>query len=142
MGLSKPVKKLNQDKLPDLSNFQDISEYMEKGGLLSESEMEDGPDNQIELKQDIHMRGATNLKSGVSAIRLAEIGPRMKLTLSKIEEGICDGEVMYHETITKTPEQILAIREKLNNKKCFNRRSFISFMSCLCVFLFKGRPTR
>lgn len=30
VGLSKPVKKLVQEKLPDLSNYQDISEFIEK----------------------------------------------------------------------------------------------------------------
>ena len=30
VGLSKPVKKLVQERLPDLSNFQDISEFIEK----------------------------------------------------------------------------------------------------------------
>lgn len=30
LGLSKPVKKLVQENLPDLSNFTDISEFMEK----------------------------------------------------------------------------------------------------------------
>jgi len=30
VGLSKPVKKLVQEKLPDLSNYKDISEFIEK----------------------------------------------------------------------------------------------------------------
>lgn len=30
LGLSKPVKKLVQENLPDLSNFKDISEFIEK----------------------------------------------------------------------------------------------------------------
>lgn len=79
--------------------------------------MEDGPESHVKLKQDIHMRGATNLKNATSAIRLSEIGPRLKLKLVKIEEGICDGEVLYHESITKTPEEISIIREKSQNRK-------------------------
>lgn len=30
VGLSKPVKKLVQERVPDMSNYQDISEYIEK----------------------------------------------------------------------------------------------------------------
>jgi len=37
--------------------------------------------------------------------------------LIKIEEGICDGEVLYHEFIAKTPEEVQEIREKLSQKK-------------------------
>jgi ribosome biogenesis protein SSF1/2 len=69
------------------------------------------------LKQDINTKGAINLKSTTSAIRLSEIGPRLKLKLVKIEEGICDGEVLYHEYMKKTPEEIQKIRENLKAKK-------------------------
>ena len=61
--------------------------------------------------------GAVNLKNTTSAIRLAEIGPRLKLKLIKIEEGICDGEVLYHEFIAKTPEEVQELRENLAKKK-------------------------
>ena len=72
----------------------------------------------MKLSQDVKMRGAVNLKSSTSAIRLAEIGPRLKLRLVKIEEGICDGEVLYHEFLKKSPEEVQAIREGLKSKKC------------------------
>ncbi len=92
--------------------------YNNRGGNLSESEAEfDGPDNQIQLPQDVKQHGAVNLKNTTSAIRLSEIGPRLKLKLVKIEEGICDGEVLYHEYITKTPEEVQEIRESLAQKK-------------------------
>lgn len=117
VGLSKPVKKLNQERLPDLSSYQDISEYMEKGGLLSESEMEDGPDNQVEIREGLRGTLSNSSCDATSAIRLSEIGPRMKLKLIKIEEGICDGEVLYHEFVTKTNEEVAKIREKLEIKK-------------------------
>lgn len=71
----------------------------------------------MNLSQDIKQNGAVNLKSTTSAIRLSEIGPRLKLKLIKIEEGICDGEVLYHDFITKTPEQVQEIRESSKLKK-------------------------
>ena len=42
------------------------------------------------LPPHVHL-GATH-----SAIRLVELGPRLTLSLLKIEEGLCDGEVLYH----------------------------------------------
>ena len=84
---------------------------------MSESEFEDGPENQVTLKKDMIMRGATNLEGAVSAIRLSEIGPRLKIKLVKIEEGICDGEVLYHEYVKKTPDEVAEIREKLKTRK-------------------------
>lgn len=57
------------------------------------------------------------MKNTTSAIRLAEIGPRLKLKLIKIEEGISDGEVLYHEFIAKTPEEVQELRENLAKKK-------------------------
>ena len=47
--------------------------------------------------------------------RLTELGPRLTLQLVKVEEGICDGEVMFHEFIHKTEEELKAqqaIRQK------------------------------
>jgi ribosome biogenesis protein SSF1/2 len=86
--------------------------------LLSETEAEfDGPDNQVELKEELNIRHAVNLKNSTSAIRLYEIGPRMKLKLVKIEEGVCDGEVLYHDSIKKSPEELSEIRENLKSKK-------------------------
>ena len=85
---------------------------------MSESEAElDGPESEVKLKQDMSTRGSVNLKNTSSAIRLYEIGPRLKLKLIKIEEGVCDGEVLYHQFVTKTAEEMKEIRSKLKIKK-------------------------
>ncbi|XP_046352854.2 suppressor of SWI4 1 homolog [Haliotis rufescens] len=111
VGLTKGVKKLTKTQLPDLSKYNDISEFIERGGNLSESEGEqDGPHNEVTLPQQIHGRG--NLKAGQSAIRLKEIGPRMTLELVKIEEGLCEGAVIHHSFIHKTPTDLLADKKK------------------------------
>lgn len=36
------------------------------------------------------------------AIKLTELGPRLKLRLVKLEEGVCTGKVMWHEFVQKT----------------------------------------
>lgn len=42
--------------------------------------------------------------------RLKEIGPRLNLTLIKIEEGFEAGDVLYHSLVAKTPEELEAIK--------------------------------
>jgi ribosome biogenesis protein SSF1/2 len=117
VGLSRPVKKLAQEKLPDLSNFQDISEFIDNGGAyFSESEAEfDGPDNEVTIRQEL--KDNLSQSHSTSAVRLTEIGPRLKLRLLKIQEGVCDGEVLYHSSIKKTTEELKAIQEALKLKK-------------------------
>jgi ribosome biogenesis protein SSF1/2 len=83
--------------------------------MLSESEFEDDPSNQVTLPQKIISRG--NVESGKSAIKLHELGPRLTLQLIKIEDGLLDGEVLYHNLIEKTDEEKLEIQKKRENKK-------------------------
>ena len=47
-------------------------------------------------------------RSGVEkrAVKLVELGPRMTLRMTKVEEGVCGGKVMWHERITKSAEEI------------------------------------
>lgn len=113
VGMSRGVKKLMQEKFPNMSKFEDISELLMKGANLSESEAEqDGEHNITELPQVYSGRG--NMASQQSAVRLTEIGPRMTLQLMKIEEGMGEGNVLYHSITSKTEEEIQAI---LNRKE-------------------------
>ncbi|KAH0537858.1 protein Peter pan [Cotesia glomerata] len=113
VGLSRGVKKLVQAKIPNLSKCQDYSELLSKG-TLSESEAEDDPESHVTLSQELSSRG--NHAKGKSAIRLYELGPRLTMQLIKVEDGLLDGKVMFHEHIHKTDEEIQTI-EKLREKK-------------------------
>ncbi|XP_075942458.1 suppressor of SWI4 1 homolog [Anarhichas minor] len=111
VGMSRGVKKLMQERFPNMSKFEDISELMIKGANLSESEAEqDGEHNITELPQVYSGRG--NMASQQSAVRLTEIGPRMTLQLVKIQDGMGDGSVLYHTTISKTEEEIQEILKR------------------------------
>ena len=91
---------------------------MYREGNASESEDEstgDRDENEIILSQQLRSRG--NLKANQSAIRLTEIGPRMTLELVKIEDGLCDGEVLYHNHVSKTSEEIADLRKRTIEKK-------------------------
>lgn len=44
-------------------------------------------------------------KTQKKAIKLQELGPRMTLRLTKVEEGLCGGKIMWHEYISKTKQE-------------------------------------
>ncbi|CAK6971165.1 suppressor of SWI4 1 homolog [Scomber scombrus] len=111
VGMSKGVKKLMQERFPNMSKLEDISELLMKGANLSESEAEqDGEHNITELPQVYSGRG--NMASQQSAVRLTEIGPRMTLQLTKIQEGMGEGNILYHAITSKTEEEIQAILKR------------------------------
>ncbi|XP_066109440.1 suppressor of SWI4 1 homolog isoform X1 [Saccopteryx bilineata] len=145
VGASRGMKKLLQEKFPNMSRLQDISELLATAAGLSESEAEpDGEHNITELPQAVAGRG--NMRAQQSAVRLTEvrplaevtssgsppalrkgytsmslqIGPRMTLQLIKIQEGVGDGNVLFHSFVHKTEEELQAIlaakEEKLRLK--------------------------
>ncbi|XP_004633065.1 suppressor of SWI4 1 homolog [Octodon degus] len=119
VGASRGMKKLLQEKFPNMSRLQDISELLATGAGLSDSEAEpDGEHNITELPQAVAGRG--NMRAEQSAVRLTEIGPRMTLQLIKIQEGVNEGNVLFHTFVHKTEEELQAIlaakEEKLRLK--------------------------
>ena len=40
------------------------------------------------------------------AIKLHELGPRLRLKLVKIEEGVCRGNVVFHSFVAKSKKEI------------------------------------
>lgn len=109
-GLSRGVKKLLKNKIPDLGKLDDISDFMAGAAYLSESEGEEPEEARVTLPQAVRGRG--NMKSSQSAIRLCEIGPRLQLMLLKIEEGVCEGEVLYHKYESKTKKEVKELKAK------------------------------
>jgi len=51
------------------------------------------------------------------SIKLQELGPRMKLQLLKVEEGMCTGSVHYHKHYVKTEAELKQLRIKINARK-------------------------
>ncbi|XP_050297428.1 protein Peter pan [Anthonomus grandis grandis] len=115
VGVSKGVKKVVQGKVPNLARCTDITEFFTKSGMMSESEAEDDPSNHVTVAQKLVSRG--NVESGKSAIRLTELGPRLTLQLLKIEDGLLDGEVLYHDLVHKSEEEKLEIQKKRELKR-------------------------
>ena len=60
------------------------------------------------------------MPSEQSSVRLVELGPRITMKVVKIEEGMHDGEVLYHRWVEKTEEEkrkIKIAREKRRKEK-------------------------
>lgn len=121
VGLNKGIKRLVQTKVPNLSKLEDISEYVQGVGVgaASDSELEDESSHVI-LPDKFSGRG--NMKSQMSAIKLAELGPRMTLKLMKVERGFFEGDVMYHDYIQKPLEEQLALKKKAEEGKNLKKR--------------------
>ncbi|OMJ08772.1 Suppressor of SWI4 1-like protein [Smittium culicis] len=122
VGVSKGIKRLLNADLTvketksskigkKLSDMIDIGEFVLNEDYASESEMEDNGESKVTLSQNYIGRG--NRKSDQRSVKLVEIGPRLELELVKIEDGLCEGDVMFHKYIHKTPEEI----EKMKKKK-------------------------
>ncbi|KAG7379709.1 hypothetical protein PHYPSEUDO_008275 [Phytophthora pseudosyringae] len=113
LGLSKSVKTIVKAKVPNLNKLEDISEYVLGNGAgigsASDSEVDDEASH-VTLPDAFRGRG--NRKAEKSAVRLTEIGPRLTLSLTKVERGICEGDVLYHAYKTKTPEEAAEAKAK------------------------------
>jgi ribosome biogenesis protein SSF1/2 len=100
VGVSKTVKRILKADIPDLSHYDDISEYIMREAAGSDSEFEE--DSVVTLGQDYV--GKLNKKSSKRAVNLIEIGPRIKMQLIKILDGFCVGKTLYHIEGKKKPE--------------------------------------
>eukprot|EP00877_Chromochloris_zofingiensis_P011512 jgi/Chrzof1/6614/Cz19g02210.t1 len=113
-GLRKSLKALVQRKtLPDLGNMQDVSEFVTKSGYGSESEGEDAELSRVTLPQQL---GNGNVVPKQSRVRLHEIGPRLELEVVKVEEGLCDGAVLYHAHVHKSEQEASAQQRQVDEQ--------------------------
>jgi len=79
-----------------------MKKQRDAGAYSSESEIDDLPGSKITLPDDYQDKK----KNTQVAIRLSELGPRVKLRLIKVEEGLCRGNVVFHAHQNKSPGQI------------------------------------
>ena len=113
----------------NLSKVNDAADYVLDpsavgGEFTSASETEPETDAEVEVmetnarkvlsRKQMNTLRSKNEKAGrpgnpeveKKAIKLVEIGPRMRLRMTKVEEGVCGGKVMWHEFISKTKDEV------------------------------------
>lgn len=121
-GLSKSVRKIIvRGKVPKLAKMTDVSELLDGdgayGAFSSDSEVDDTP-MPVTLPQTVKKlrRGAN------STVRLVEVGPRLTLRLVKIQEGLCDGAVLYHRFIEKDKNEVLETERRIKEREALKRK--------------------
>lgn len=134
--------------LPNLGALDDVADYMldpSAAGYTSASDTELDTDAEVEVaatvtRKVMSKRDRERAKAGTEdarkphasrpkvekrAVKLVELGPRLKLRLTKVEEDICSGKVMWHEYVTKSEaevKQMDAVWEKRKAEKAERRR--------------------
>lgn len=141
-------KEKKKSALPNLGKLEDVADYMldpSAAGYTSASDTEQDTDAEVEVTAPVRQkvlsrREKEKLKAGDEtsharargskprvekrAVKLVELGPRMKLRLTKVEEDVCGGRIMWHEYIkkSKAEEQELEKKWTQRNKEKAERR--------------------
>jgi ribosome biogenesis protein SSF1/2 len=129
-GANRKLRKLLTSRAaPDLGQLNDVSEFFEPGrgfgkgyssaSDVSDSEGEDAVNARVDLAQDYNRVARANTRSRVV---LQEIGPRMELELVKVEEGMCEGRVLFHAHVRKTEEEIVAQEKTVADKEALRKK--------------------
>ena len=126
--------------LPNLGKLDDVADYIldpAAGGYTSASETELDTDAEVEVTQTTTQRvlsrreqqrqqdgekgskKETDEGSNVEkrAVKLVELGPRMRMRLVKVEEGVCEGRVMWNEFVTKTKAEDKELEQKWDQRR-------------------------
>lgn len=114
--------------LPNLSKAQDMAELLldpyTVGGMTSDSEVEDDAIVEVKEEQDTNVhknkRAEPESKDETrkKAVKLTEIGPRITMSLVKIEEGLIgSSKTLYHSQISKSNKELSELDKKHNERK-------------------------
>ncbi|KAJ5217676.1 Brix domain-containing protein [Penicillium citrinum] len=126
-----PKEVRNRDKkkaaVPNLGKLEDAADYLldpSAAGYTSASETELDTDAEVEVAESttrrvLNKREAQRQKAGEKAdqkpaapgvekraVKLVELGPRLKLRLLKVEDGVCEGKIMWHDFISKSDAEV------------------------------------
>lgn len=124
----------------NLGRLDDVADYVldpsaAGGGFTSGSESEIETDAEVEVmetnarkvltKKQVNEMRSKNVKVGQPGatavekrgVKLVEIGPRIKLRMTKVEEGVCGGKVMWHEYLSKSKEEVKEMEKVWNTRR-------------------------
>ncbi|KAL0219677.1 hypothetical protein P9112_005330 [Eukaryota sp. TZLM1-RC] len=94
---SRILSSLAKNSLPkNIGQVEDVAQILNDAGYQSEVEEEE---------------------KGKSRVKLVEIGPRLSCSLYKVEEGVCEGGVLFHEYQSKSAEEVQELKEKEQIRK-------------------------
>lgn len=123
--------------VPNLGKLEDIADFMIGGengeGYLTDatSGSEVDTDAEVEVLEDAPRKVYTKARAAREEgedhapdderverrrVRLVELGPRMKLRMTKVEEGLCSGKIMWHDNIRKTKKEVQELDKRWETK--------------------------
>ncbi|KIX99998.1 uncharacterized protein Z520_04636 [Fonsecaea multimorphosa CBS 102226] len=82
-----------------------------------EKQQQNGEKDKDKTTKDSGANGGGSSNVEKRAVKLVELGPRMRLRMVKVEDGICEGRVMWNEFVTKTEAEEKALEEKWTKKR-------------------------
>jgi len=114
VGVSGAIKRVLQARLPNLGDLEDIADFVEGTGYASDSEAED--DGAKVVLADRYL-GRGNAKTQQSAMKLSELGPRVTMELFKVEQGLSEGDILYHKYEHKTAAEAAKLKARAEKKR-------------------------
>ncbi|KAF2871851.1 Brix domain-containing protein [Massariosphaeria phaeospora] len=141
-------KEKKKRALPNLGALDDVADYMldpSAAGYTSASDTEIETDAEVEVAAPVTRKvlskkerermtarddgqksrsRSSRPKVEKRAVKLVELGPRMKLRLTKVEGDLCGGKVMWHEFVSKSKAEVKEMDRKWEqrNKEKEERR--------------------
>ena len=134
------TKSSRQGRMPNLGKLEDIADYMIGGetgdGYISDATSGSEMDTDAEVEVvDNAPRRVMSTKARLAAektgeepeaetenverraVKLVELGPRMRLRLTKVEEGLCSGKIMWHEYVHKSRDEIKELEKRWEKRR-------------------------
>lgn len=132
------AKTSRKSRVPNLGKLEDIADYMVGGengdGYMTDATSGSELDTDAEVEVlDTAPKKLTQTPRPASApaedwdgvhnnvekraVKLVELGPRMRLRLLKVEEGLCSGKVMWHDYVQKTTEELKELDARWDSRR-------------------------
>lgn len=134
------TKTSRQSRMPNLGKLEDIADYMVGGangdGYMSDATSGSEIDTDAEVEVlDSAPRRVLSAKARQAAeqsgeaevdrednvervgVKLVELGPRMRLRLTKVEEGLCSGKILWHEYVHKTRHEAKELEKRWEKRR-------------------------
>ncbi|KAH7367052.1 ribosome biogenesis protein SSF1 [Plectosphaerella cucumerina] len=130
------ANKFGKGGVPNLGKLEDIADYMigaDGNGYMTDGTS--GSEAETDAEIEVIERTAKKLASskakaneededadadrGVEkrSVKMVELGPRMKLRLTKVEDGLCSGKPMWHEYISKSKKEEQELDQRWDKRR-------------------------
>lgn len=133
------TKSSRQSRMPNLGKLEDVADYLiggEGDGYMTDATSGSEVDTDAEVEVvDNAPRKVMSTKARLAAelngqepeeeeenverraVKLVELGPRMRLRLTKVEDGLCAGKIMWHEYVHKSKEEIKELEKRWEKRR-------------------------